>query len=145
MNRQFDKSTAIYIRSGKSKNPTHADEWAKRRQFDLTEYAKDLELPNIRIYTDCGFVGTNIRRPAFLALMRDIVQGKVSILIVQSISAIHRKSLIANYIVNCMLPRYGVLFYSIREGISPSLPTRPIYEITPTLYSYMRAQSGGGR
>lgn len=80
------KITALYERSA-CPDPENI----RRQRNNLATYACNKGFQNLRHYTDDGFAGTDIDRPAFKQLLDDICKEKIGILIVRDLARLTRK------------------------------------------------------
>jgi DNA invertase Pin-like site-specific DNA recombinase len=56
----------------------------------LMKYAAEQGFPNIRVFVDDGYTGTNFDRPAMQELLSLVSEGKVGIIIVKDMSRFGR-------------------------------------------------------
>ncbi len=85
------KFTAIYCRTcGSSQDSSDA---AEQQREELTRFAKERGLDNIRVYTDMGLHGMAFSKcPAFTLLQAEIDAGLVGTVIVKKLSRISRNT-----------------------------------------------------
>lgn len=113
MNRQSEKITAIYTRIGGSGMAGGAMLFQQR---ELITFAKKQGMTNIRLYSDYGFNGHDLKRPAFRKLMKDIQSGTVAALVVHNTGRFWRGSLLSTlYMIDMFLPRYHVNLYAVHD------------------------------
>ena len=74
------------------------------------------ELRRAGLYQDNGYTGTNFRRPAWDALLRDVEAGRISCIVVKDLSRLGRNYLEAGGFLEKECPRLGVRFISINDG-----------------------------
>ena len=60
----------------------------KTQRSLLTQYCKENNIPVYDVYTDDGFSGTNIERPAFKRMLNDLESHKANLVIVKDCCAI---------------------------------------------------------
>lgn len=125
MNQQSNQITALYCRVDGGKYPPHALDAIQHQQEILLQYAREHDLPNPRIYADCGLSGNDFNRPEFQRMLREIEAGNVATLIVKDMSRLSRASFAAGVFIEKTLPRYGVTFHSLE---TPYFPVLPLYE-----------------
>lgn len=77
--------TALYCRAALA-----CDITIENQEAMLRKYANDNNLDNIAVYTDNGYSGANLDRPALLRLQADVEAGLVGVLLVKDISRISR-------------------------------------------------------
>ena len=86
------------------------------------EYAKsNYEVTTVTKYEDEGFTGSNINRPGFSALMKDILNKKIDVLICYKIDRISRNVLDFSKTFD-LLQAHNVEFVSVKEQIDTSTP-----------------------
>ena len=74
------------------------------------------ELRRAGLYQDNGYTGTNFRRPAWDALLRDVEAGRISCIVVKDLSRLGRNYLETGGFLEKECPRLGVRFISINDG-----------------------------
>ena len=136
MNRQPKQITAIYVRV--DANKVNAEEAISHQKAALAKYAWEHSLPNIRIYSDCGFNGYDTERPAFSRLENDIRGGKVSALVLFDLTRLSRDYIVISEWIEKFLPRNHVSLYAVRDGIAPETGPIPLWLPIAALF-------GGGR
>jgi len=72
-----------------------------------------------KVYSDPGFSGANLNRPALQELLEDIKQGKVNIVLVYKIDRLTRSPKDFHYLVE-IFEKYKVDFISITERFDTS-------------------------
>jgi len=80
--------TAIYCRTASTHPNDFMAIWVQRDK--LRAFAHEQGLPVIKEYTDDGFSGNNLNRPAFIEMEADIAAGKIDTIIVSCINRIAR-------------------------------------------------------
>ncbi|MSS63149.1 recombinase family protein [Velocimicrobium porci] len=92
-------------------------------QYKLcVDYAKThYEVESIVEYTDEGYTGANINRPAFTALLEDIKEQKIDVLICYKIDRISRDVKDFSNTFD-FLQKHNVAFVSLKEQIDTSTP-----------------------
>ncbi|MCD6094323.1 recombinase family protein [bacterium] len=74
-----------------------------------------------KVYSDPGFTGVNLNRPALQGLLEDIKQGKVNIILVYKIDRLTRSPKDFYYLME-VFEKYKVDFISITERFDTSTP-----------------------
>ena len=88
MNRQSDKTTALYCRLASF---TEADILTAKNQMDrLAAYAAENGLQNPEFFCDWGFSGTNMERPEYQRMLHEVEAGRVNNLVVVSLCRLGR-------------------------------------------------------
>ena len=83
----------------------------------LRQYANDNNFGNITVYTDNGYSGSNLDRPALRRLQADVEAGLVGVLLVKDISRISRNFLDVPVFLDGV-KRKGVEIRFVMDGIS---------------------------
>lgn len=105
---------AIYVRQSLDKK----DSLSIEGQIDKCKKFADEE---IQIYSDKGYSGKNIKRPAFTQLIRDVEAGKIQKILVYRLDRFSRS--IADFSrLWELLETHGVEFYSVTENFDTSSP-----------------------
>ena len=74
-----------------------------------------------KVYSDAGFTGANLERPALLQMLKDIQEGKINTVIVYKIDRLTRSPKDFYYIME-IFEQYKVDFISITERFDTSTP-----------------------
>lgn len=114
MNRQSDKTTALYCRLA---NFTEMDSLTAKHQMDqLAAYAAENGLQNPEFFCDWGIPGTTPERPEYQRMLREIEAGNVSDLVVVSINRLWREWE-AGYEFFCsVLPNHSVTLHTLQDN-----------------------------
>ena len=90
-NRQSqEKITAIYCRLSRDDDLAGDSNSIIHQKDMLTRYARERNFPNVSVYSDDGWSGTNFERPDWKRLIADIEAGKVGIVLVKDLSRVGR-------------------------------------------------------
>lgn len=115
MNRQSNKITALYCRM--DHYHTDADALAGKCQMEtLSQYAADHQLENPHFYCDWGVSGITPDRPEYQRMLQDVIDGKVSNLVVLNLSRLGRDNTVCWELIGTVLPQRGITFHSIQDG-----------------------------
>ncbi len=87
----MEKLTAVYCRVA-SKNREDKRKGIEAQKSRLFRYARKRNPIAVRFYTDAGYSGNDEKRPGLKRLIRDIKKGKVSSILVSSLSRITRSA-----------------------------------------------------
>ena len=88
-NRQSqEKITAIYCRLSRDDDLAGDSNSIIHQKDMLTRYARERNFPNVSVYSDDGWSGTNFERPDWKRLIADIEAGKVGIVLVKDLSRV---------------------------------------------------------
>lgn len=116
MDRQSNKITAVYCRLAHyDDDMDRAIAWNQMEQ--LTQYVTERGLATPELFCDWGFSGLNDKRPQYQRIIRAVEAGKVSDLVVRDYSRLGRDVQMCSKFVEVLLPRYGVTFHAVKDGI----------------------------
>ena len=90
----------------------------------LTRYARERNFPNVSVYSDDGWSGTNFERPDWKRLISDIEAGKVGIVLVKDLSRVGRDYLRVGFYTEVTFPQNGVRFIAINDNYDTIDPNR---------------------
>ena len=88
MDKDKDKITAVYCRLAQKD-----DEIIEYQYKKISRYAAEHGYRNIAVYTDNGESGVRFDRPAFSKMCADIVEGKIGVVLANSIDRFGRDSI----------------------------------------------------
>ena len=110
----------------------------------LWKYAKENGLGNIAIYSDNGFSGANLDRPALQRLKADVDAGLVGLVLVKDIARISRNFLEAPVFLYG-IKRKGVEIRFVMDGFSYDEPPFRIADLCSSVYSYYAKTKKGAK
>ena len=113
--------TALYIRLSKEDENGRESNSVQSQRALLTDYAEKKGFYDLKEYTDDGYSGTNLHRPALERMREDIAAGRIKTVIVKDLSRLARNSGDSNAMLDEFFPMYGVRFISVCEGIDTAL------------------------
>ena len=117
-NRQSqEKITAIYCRLSRDDDLAGDSNSIIHQKDMLTRYARERNFPNVSVYSDDGWSGTNFERPAWKRLIADIEAGKVGIVLVKDLSRVGRDYLRVGFYTEVTFPQNGVRFIAVNNGV----------------------------
>lgn len=82
----------------------------------LLDYAAGRGWTVEKIYQDDGWTGTNFRRPGFQALLADIEDGRIDLVLTKDLSRLGRDQAGTVYYYQCYFPAHGVRYVAAAEG-----------------------------
>ena len=88
----------------------------------LKSYLKSKEWENYGIYTDPGFSGKDLKRPAMRKLIQDCKDGLIDTVLVFKLDRISRSQKDTLYLIEEVFNKYDVGFISIRENFDTTSP-----------------------
>lgn len=92
------------------------------QQERLSKYCDAMGWQIFRIYTDAGFTGANINRPALTELLRDVKLGKVNRVVVYKLDRLSRSQKDTLSLIEDSFLKYGADFVSMSENFDTSTP-----------------------
>ena len=117
-NRQSqEKITAIYCRLSRDDDLAGDSNSIIHQKDMLTRYARERNFPNVSVYSDDGWSGTNFDRPDWKHLIFDIEAGKVGIVLVKDLSRVGRDYLRVGFYTEVTFPQNGVRFIAVNNGV----------------------------
>ena len=117
-NRQSqEKITAIYCRLSRDDDLAGDSNSIIHQKDMLTRYARERNFPNVSVYSDDGWSGTNFERPDWKRLISDIEAGKVGIVLVKDLSRMDRDYLRVGFYTEVTFPQNGVRFIAVNNGV----------------------------
>lgn len=107
MNRQSNQITALYCRVDSEKYSLDTLDAILNQQKALTQYAEARGLKNISVFSDCGYSGTNLNRPEYQHMLREIEAGNVADLVVKNPDRMTRNTFDVSMLLEKVLPQHG--------------------------------------
>ena len=112
-----EKITAIYCRLSRDDDLARDSNSIIHQKDMLTRYARERNFPNVSVYSDDGWSGTNFERPDWKRLISDIEAGKVGIVLVKDLSRVGRDYLRVGFYTEVTFPQNGVRFIAVNNGV----------------------------
>ena len=116
MIRQSKQFTAIYCRIDNGGNTDMMVEAIRNQELQAAEYAHQNNLMPAQVFSDIGFSGNTMKRPAFQEMLRQIKAGNVSAVIVYNFSRFSRNTEDTCYLLETPFSPHGISLYSVQEG-----------------------------
>lgn len=105
--------TVGYIRlSVKEKETSNSIE---NQRHIVEHWGEQHQIPITHCYIDNGFSGSNFNRPAFQAMIQDILAGKIDCVVVKDLSRLGRDHITTGYYIEIFFPSNRVRFVSIND------------------------------
>ena len=143
MNRQSDKTTALYCRLA---NFTEMDSLTAKHQMDqLAAYAAENGLQNPEFFCDWGFSGTNTERPEYQRMLHEVEAGRVNNLVVVSLCRLGRDYMAIYELMEHTLPLHHVTLHSIKDNLPQQKPDGKMAAIYEALHTSFFKERKGGR
>lgn len=112
-----DKITALYCRLSQDDMLQGESNSITNQKAILKKYAEDNGFHNTVYYVDDGVSGTTFERDGFKAMMSDIEDGKVGIVITKDLSRLGRDYLKTGELIEMTFPDYDVRYIAINDGV----------------------------
>ncbi len=144
MNRQSGKITALYCRIAHYDNDFDLLT-ARNQQEILLNYAIEHGLENPCFYCDWGFSGATFDRPELQSMLREVEAGNVANLVVTNCSKLGRNCLDCVKLIEHTLPKYGVTFHSVQDGMTTPEQLSKTAQIHKALLPLGHKRRRGGR
>lgn len=111
---------AIYVRVS---TDLQVEGYSIEAQIELVEaYLKSKEWGEYKIYTDPGFSGKDLNRPAIQELIQDIKDGKIDCVLVYKLDRLSRSQKDTLYLIEEVFNQNDCGFISIRESFDTTTP-----------------------
>lgn len=124
---------AFYLRLSKEDNKPGESMSIENQRKILQQYIKNTDFLFWGEYVDDGFSGTSMNRPALNRMMRDIEDGKISIVLTKDFSRLGRNSGRVQILLDEFFTRNRVRYIAVSDGIDTMQPTSTSSIITPVL------------
>lgn len=121
--------TALYCRLSCDDDLQGDSNSIRNQKMLLKQYADEHKLRNVRFYVDDGYSGSNLDRPDFQRMIRDIDEGKVSTVIVKDMSRFGRDHILVGYYTKYYFAEADVRFIAVYDQVDSE--TNPDDDITP--------------
>ena len=117
-NRQSqEKITAIYCRLSRDDDLAGDSNSIIHQKDMLTRYARERNFPNVSVYSDDGWSGTNFDRPDWKRLIFDIEAGKVGIVLVKDLSRLGRNYIEVGKLTEEFFPLHDIRLVAVSDGV----------------------------
>jgi len=116
-NLNIPKYAALYERLSRDDGLEGQSNSIKNQITLLEKVAKEKGLYNFKHYTDDGYTGVNMNRPAMQQMLKDIKDGKICAVIVKDASRLGRNYLDVGMLQEDIFPEYDVRFISVMDGV----------------------------
>lgn len=124
---------AFYLRLSKEDDKPGESMSIENQRKILQQYIKNTDFLFCGEYVDDGFSGTSMNRPALNRMMRDIEDGKISIVLTKDFSRLGRNSGRVQILLDEFFARNRVRYIAVSDGIDTMQPTSTSSIITPVL------------
>lgn len=108
---------AVYCRLSKEDGDDVESNSIKTQKLIIESYCRRQGWAVYDTYVDDGFSGMNFERHGFQRMYKDIVDGKISIVITKDLSRLGRNYILTGYYYQVFFPEAGVRFIAINDRI----------------------------
>ena len=117
-----NRITALYERLSRDDEMQGESNSITNQKKYLEDYAVQHGFGNIQHFSDDGYSGTNLNRPAFNSLLTEIEAGRVGTVIVKDMSRFGRNYLQVGFYTEMMYPKKNVRFIAVNNGVDSANP-----------------------
>ncbi|MFR5939854.1 MAG: recombinase family protein [Ruminococcus sp.] len=128
-----NRITALYERLSRDDEMQGESNSITNQKKYLEDYAVQHGFGNIQHFSDDGYSGTSLNRPAFNSLLTEIEAGRVGTVIVKDMSRFGRNYLQVGFYTEMMFPKKNVRFIAVNNGVDSVNPADN--DFTPFLNS----------
>lgn len=111
---------ALYCRVSTIEQATEGYSIGEQKE-KLSAYARAQSYSIVGVYSDEGFSGKDLNRPAMMNLMTDIKQGKIDTVLIYKLDRLSRNVSDVLYLVD-LFDKYDVVFFSLHENFDLGSP-----------------------
>ena len=111
---------ALYCRVSTIEQATEGYSIGEQKE-KLSAYARAQSYSIVGVYSDEGFSGKDLNRPAMTNLMTDIKQGKIDTVLIYKLDRLSRNVSDVLYLVD-LFDKYDVVFFSLHENFDLGSP-----------------------
>lgn len=135
------KGVALYLRLSREDGDKEVSESILNQEQFLKRYAKEQGFEDVTIYSDDGYSGTNFDRPAFIQLINDIEQQKISVVITKDLSRLGRDYILTGHYIERYFPTNHIRYIAVNDGVDTFEEQRN-HDMTPfkSLFNDMYAK-----
>ena len=117
-----NRITALYERLSRDDEMQGESNSITNQKKYLEDYAVQHGFGNIQHFSDDGYSGTNLNRPAFNSLLTEIEADRVGTVIVKDMSRFGRNYLQVGFYTEMMFPKKNVRFIAVNNGVDSANP-----------------------
>lgn len=110
-----EKITAIYCRLSRDDDLAGDSNSIIHQKDMLTRYARERNFPNVSVYSDDGWSGTNFQRPGFQEMLEDARSGLINLILVKDLSRLGRDFVEVGRYTDVVFPSLGCRFVSVLD------------------------------
>ncbi len=109
--------TALYCRLSVEDMREGESQSIENQKMILQRYADEHGFYNCKFYVDDGYSGVDLTRPAYVQMLKDIEDEKISTVIVKDQSRLGRDHLETDRLMELTFPSYDVRFIAVTDGV----------------------------
>lgn len=117
-----NRITALYERLSRDDEMQGESNSITNQKKYLEDYAVQHGFGNIQHFSDDGYSGTNLNRPAFNSLLTETEAGRVGTVIVKDMSRFGRNYLQVGFYTEMMFSKKNVRFIAVNNGVDSANP-----------------------
>ena len=117
-----NRITALYERLSRDDEMQGESNSITNQKKYMEDYAVQHGFGNIQHFSDDGYSGTSLNRPAFNSLLTEIEAGRVGTVIVKDMSRFGRNYLQVGFYTEMMFPKKNVRFIAVNNGVDSANP-----------------------
>ncbi len=117
MKQERQPQCALYLRLSKEDERRAESASIENQRKILRDYAEKNGFVIKREYSDDGFSGTSLNRPAFQQMLADAERGEFQIILTKDLSRLGRNSGRVNLLLDEYFPEHQIRYISVGEGI----------------------------
>lgn len=114
-------SVGLYVRVSTQEQKNHGYSIAEQTDR-LQKYAEAMGWPVYKVYTDAGFSGSSMNRPALMQMLRDLSDGRFQRVVVYKLDRLSRSQRDTLEIIEERILAHGADFVSMSENFDTGTP-----------------------
>ena len=128
----------LYCRLSKDDDQSGESTSIGTQRSMMMDYCAEHGYEIVNIYVDDGYSGLNFNRPGFQALLDDIEQGRINLVITKDLSRLGRDYIMTGYYSEIYFPSKDVRYIAIADGfdsLNASNEIAPFKNILNDMYA----------
>ena len=117
----MNNGAGLYVRVSTQEQKNHGYSIGEQTER-LQKYAEAMGWPVYKVYTDAGFSGSNMNRPALMQMLRDLSDGKIHRVVVYKLDRLSRSQRDTLEIIEERILKAGADFVSMSENFDTGTP-----------------------
>lgn len=132
----MNKKTIIYARISKEDGIDNLSLSINNQINICKDYLVEHNLTYDDIYFDDGYSGTNFERPSFKRLIKDIIELKISTVVVKDFSRIGRNFIKTSFYIEDFFHKYNIRLIAVNDNYDSNIS---IDDLSLPLKNYLNA------